>query len=142
VKKNPKIRYVAVIAALCLLSIGLSGCISQSGYEFQSGISPPKTVSDLMKNGTVVLFLTKNGCTVCEQVKPKIADLQSQYEGTNVTFAHFNFEDNATSQAIFRAYSVQDTPTTIVVRKDGAVAKFIGDFDTNTVKSAIEDARR
>jgi hypothetical protein len=37
---------------------------------------------------------------------------------------------------------VKSTPTTIVVRKDGATATFIGDFDTSTVKSAIQDAQK
>jgi thiol-disulfide isomerase/thioredoxin len=135
-------QYVAIIAALCLLSVGMSGCISQSGYEFKTGTTPPTEVSNLLKNGTVVLFLTKNNCPICEQVKPKIADLQTQYNGTNVIFAHFNFEDNATSQRLFSSYGVQNTPTTIVVRKDGASATFISDFDASTLKSAIGDAQK
>jgi thiol-disulfide isomerase/thioredoxin len=135
-------RYVAILAALSLLSVGISGCISQSGYEFKSGTTPPAVISNLLKNGTVVLFLTKNDCPICEQVKPKIADLQAQYNGTNVTFVRFNYEDNSTSQSVFRNYAVQNTPTTIVVRKDGATATFISDFDTSTLKSAIEDAQK
>jgi len=88
-------QYVAIIAVLSLLSVGMSGCISQSGYEFKGGITPPKLVSDLMKNGTVILFITQNNCPACEQTLPKITDLQKQYNGTNVTFATFNI-DNST----------------------------------------------
>jgi thiol-disulfide isomerase/thioredoxin len=135
-------RFVAILATLCLLSVGISGCISQSGYEFKTGTTHPNIVSDLLKKGTVVLFLTQNNCPTCEQVKPKIADLQSQFNGTNVTFARFNLDDNSTSKSLFGAYAVKSTPTTIIVRKDGATATFIGDFDTSTVKSAIQDAQK
>jgi thiol-disulfide isomerase/thioredoxin len=136
-------RYVAIVAALCLLCVGMSGCtsISSGGYEFKSGITPPTAVSDLMKNGTVVLFITKNNCPACEQTRPMIADLQKQYNGTNVTFVEFNTDNNATSQLIAKAYGVSGTPTTIVLRKNGAAASFVGVFDENTVKSAIADAR-
>jgi thioredoxin-like negative regulator of GroEL len=120
----------------------MSGCISQSGYEFKSGITPPKAVSDLMKNGTVILFITQNNCPTCEQVRPMIADLQKQYNGTNVTFATFNIDNNTTSSNVGRVYGVSATPTTVVLRKDGAAAIFVGVFDENTVKSAIEDTRK
>ena len=143
VNQRTSIRYVAIIATVCLLSVGITGCINQAGYEFKGGITPPKAVSDLMKNNrTVVLFVTQNNCPTCEQVKPKIAGLQAQYRGTNVTFAHFNINDNATSFNVAKAYSVTATPNTIVIRKDGAAAIFVGDFDTGTLKSAVEDARQ
>ena len=134
-------QYVAIIAVLSLLSVGMSGCISQSGYEFKSGITPPKLVSDLMKNGTVILFITQNNCPACEQTQPLIAGLQSQYNGTNVTFVNFNIDKNTTSQNVGKAYGVTATPTTVVLRKDGAAAIFVGVFDPSTVKSAIDDAR-
>ncbi|MGZ4915969.1 MAG: thioredoxin family protein [Halobacteriota archaeon] len=140
--QRASIQYGAVIALLCLLGVAMSGCISQAGYEFKSGITPPKEVSDLMKNRTVVLFITQNNCPDCEKVKPKLADLQSQYQGTNVTFARFNIDDNKTSYNIAKTYGVAATPTTIVLRHDGAAAAFVSDFDTSTVKSAIEDARK
>jgi thioredoxin-like negative regulator of GroEL len=135
-------RYVAILAVLCLLSVGMSGCISQSGYEFKSGITPPKAVSDLMKNGTVILFITQNNCPTCEQTRPMITDLQKQYNGTNVTFVNFNIDNNTTSMNVGHVYGVSATPTTVVLRKDGAAAIFVGVFDENIVKSAIEDARK
>jgi thiol-disulfide isomerase/thioredoxin len=135
-------RYVAILAVLCLLSVGMSGCISQSGYEFKSGITPPKAVSDLMKNGTVILFITQNNCPACEQTRPMITDLQKQYNGTNVTFVNFNIDNNTTSRNVGQVYGVSATPTTVVLRKDGAAAIFVGVFDENIVKSAIEDARK
>jgi thioredoxin-like negative regulator of GroEL len=142
VKLKPSMRYVAILAVLCLLSVGMSGCISQSGYEFKSGITPPKAVSDLMKNGTVILFITQNNCPTCEQTRPMITDLQKQYNGTNVTFVNFNIDNNTTSMNVGHVYGVSATPTTVVLRKDGAAAIFVGVFDENIVKSAIEDARK
>ncbi|MGZ7132181.1 MAG: thioredoxin family protein [Halobacteriota archaeon] len=140
-------RYVAVVAVLCLLCVGMSGCasISSGGYEFKSGITPPKAVSDLMQNKTVILFITQNNCPACEQTRPLIAGLQSQYNSTNVTFVNFNIDNNATSQNVGKAYGVTATPTTVVLRKDGAAAIFVGALDSNsvnTVKSALDDARR
>ncbi|MGZ7194296.1 MAG: TlpA family protein disulfide reductase [Halobacteriota archaeon] len=141
-KLRPCKRYVAIVAALCLLSVGMSGCISQAGYEFKGGITPPKVVSDLMKNGTVVLFITQNNCPACEEALPKLMDLQKQYNGTNVTFATFNVDNSTTSRNVGQVYGASATPTTVVLRKDGAAAVFVGVFDENTVKSAIEDARK
>ncbi|MGZ7132793.1 MAG: thioredoxin family protein [Halobacteriota archaeon] len=141
-KQKSSTRYAAILAALCLLSVGMSGCISQSGYEFKSGITPPQVVSDLMKNGTVILFITQNNCPACEQTQPKVTDLQKQYNGTNVTFATFNIDNSTTSRNVGQVYGVSATPTTVVLRKDGAAAIFVGVFDENTVKSAIEDARK
>ena len=136
-------RYVAVVAVLCLLCVGMSGCasISSGGYEFKSGITPPTAVSDLMQNRTVILFITQNNCPACEQTRPLIAGLQSQYNGTNVTFVNFNIDNNSTLLNVGRAYGVTATPTTVVLRKDGAAAIFPGVFDPSTVKSAIDDAR-
>jgi thiol-disulfide isomerase/thioredoxin len=142
VKSRTRVRYIAVVAALCLLSVAMSGCINQSGYEFKSGITPPQAVSDLMKNGTVILFITQNNCPACEQTRPMVTALQSQYNGTNVTFVNFNIDNNATSRNIGQAYGVTATPTTVVLRKDGAAAIFVGVFDSSVVKSAIEDARK
>jgi len=142
VKLKPSMRYVAILAVVCLLSVGMSGCISQSGYEFKSGITPPKAVSDLMKNGSVILFITQNNCPACEQTRPMITDLQKQYNGTNVTFVNFNIDNNTTSRNVGQVYGVSATPTTVVLRKDGAAAIFVGVFDENIVKSAIEDARK
>lgn len=141
-KLKPSMRYVAILAVVCLLSVGMSGCISQSGYEFKSGITPPKAVSDLMKNGSVILFITQNNCPACEQTRPMITDLQKQYNGTNVTFVNFNIDNNTTSRNVGQVYGVSATPTTVVLRKDGAAAIFVGVFDENIVKSAIEDARK
>jgi protein-disulfide isomerase len=59
-----------------------------------------------------------------------------------VTFVNYNIDKNATSMAIGHTYGVTSTPTTVVLRKDGAAAIFVGVFDPSTVKSAIEDARK
>jgi thioredoxin-like negative regulator of GroEL len=94
-----------------------------------------------MQNRTVILFITQNNCPACEQTQPLVAGLQSQYKGTNVTFVNFNIDNNSTSQNVGKAYGVTATPTTVVLRKDGAAAIFVGVFDPSTVKSAIDDAR-
>jgi thiol-disulfide isomerase/thioredoxin len=143
VKSRVSIRYIALIAALCLLSVSMSGClnINQSGYEFKGGITPPAVVSNLMQNGPVILFITQNNCPDCEQARPLIAGLQSQYNGTNVTFVNFNIDNNSTSKNVAQAYGVTATPTTVVLRKGGSAAIFVGVFDPSTVKSAINDAR-
>jgi thiol-disulfide isomerase/thioredoxin len=88
VKLKPSIQLAVVFAALCLLSIGISGCttIQSGGYEFKPGVSHPQEISDLIKNGTtVLLFITKNNCPDCDAMKPKIDSLQSQLNGTTVT---------------------------------------------------------
>jgi len=141
-----------------------------SAYEFKTGFNHPQEINDLItRNGTVVLFFIhgphswEEKCPPCESMKPKIADLQSQYNGTNVTFATFNVDDNATSQRIFFNYGIQSVPQVFVIRSDGASAIFKGDgktlldinsvasaifkgdgqtlIDINSVKSAIEEAR-
>ena len=61
-----------------------------------------------------------------------------------MTFVNFNVDDNSTSQNVAKAYGVTATPTTVVLRKDGSAAIFVGPLDSssvNTVKSAIDDAR-
>ncbi len=141
--QRASIQYVAVVAILCLLSVAMGGCISQAGYSFKTGTTPPKEVSDLMKNGTVVLFVTQNNCPDCDKAKPRIADLQTQYNGTNVTFATFNIDTNASSRNIGQTYAVRATPTIIVLKHDGAFASFVGsDFSLSDMKSAIADAQK
>ncbi len=141
--QKASVQYIAVVAVLCLLGVAMSGCISQAGYTFKSGITPPKEVSDLMKNRTVILFMTQNNCPDCEQAKPRIADLQTQYNGTNVTFVTFNIDNNVTSKNIGQTYGVRATPTIIVLRHDGAFASFVGsDFSLSDMKSAIADAQK
>lgn len=111
-------------------------------YTFQTGVNHPQEIKDLMKNGTVVLFFTENGCPPCDDMRPKVADLQSQYKGTGVTFAAFNAEDNATSKSIIENYGIKNVPEVFVIRSDGAVANFTGaNTDIKTVQSAIDDAR-
>jgi thiol-disulfide isomerase/thioredoxin len=96
----------------------------------------------MKKNGTVVLFCTENYCPPCDNMTPKVAYVQSHYKGTNVTFVHFNVDDNATSMNIARNYGITEVPKILVIRHDGAAATFTGEYtDINTVKSAIQEAR-
>jgi hypothetical protein len=92
-------------------------------------------------------------------VAPKIADLQSQYNGTDVTVRTFNFDDSSTPKMLFSSYGIQYVPQVFVIRPDGAVANFSmkkdsgsdsfhpqdgsGSYsmDFNAIRSAIEEAR-
>ncbi|GEM_PF-1832666 len=124
-------------------------------YTFKTGVNHPQAVRDLMKNDTVVLHISQNNCTPDDEIRPKIADLQSQYP--NVTFAEFNMDNNLTSKNIGQTYGLTYTPALIVIRSDGATAFVTGtgpgpgpqypddnariNAYTNTIKSAIEDAQ-
>lgn len=141
-KQITNLKFAAVIAVLGVLSVCVSGCISQSGYEFVGGVSHPKEINNLLKNGTVVLYFWKNNCPECDKMKPTLANLEGQYNGTNVTILKINIEQNAKNKDIGKNYGVTATPTIIVIRGDGAIAKFVGTTEENTLKSAIEDARK
>lgn len=141
-KQMVNLKLAAVIAVLGVLSVGISGCISQSGYEFVGGVSHPKEITDLLTNGPVVLYFWKNNCPDCEKMKPTMANLQGQYNGTNVSIIKINIEQNVKNNEMGKNYLVTTTPTTIVIRRDGDIAKFVGIVDENTLKSAIEDARK
>ena len=118
-----KLRLVALsLAALCLLSVGMSGCVSTtpatSTSQFTIGTTPPQAVSDLLRHGTAVLLINQNHCQSCDDENPKFVDLQTQYKNTNVRFATFNIDDNITSQRVARAYNVTGTPTILVIREE------------------------
>jgi thiol-disulfide isomerase/thioredoxin len=139
------------LAALCLLSVGMSGCVSNTtpAYQFTTGTAPPRVVSDLLRHGTAVLLINQRNCPDCDEENPKFADLQTQYKDTNVTFATFTINDNGTSRLVAQAYAVNVTPTILVVRDDGAFAKLLpapypstAQIDSNAVKSAIDDAQK
>jgi len=126
-------------------------------YAFKTGITHPALISDLLKNGTVVLYFTQNNCPACDVAALKIADLQSQYKGTDVTIMTVNFDGNATSRSIGQRYGILWTPEVFVIRPDGAVANFSMkkdsssdsyqwggagySMDFNAIRSAIEEAR-
>ena len=149
-----KLQLVALsMVALCLLSVGMSGCVSTtpatSTTQFTTGTAPPRAVSDLLRHGTAVLLINQHNCPDCDEENPKFADLQPQYKDTNVTFATFYVDDNGTSLRVAQAYAVNVTPTILVVRDDGAFAKLLpapypstAQIDSNTVKSAIDDAQK
>lgn len=115
-------------------------------YEFKTGINHPAVISNLLKNGTVVvLYFSMNNCPPCDEMPPKIADLQSQYKGTEVTILTLNVSDNATALQLARNYGIQSIPQVFVIRPDGAVANVTSEnypyIDFNVIRSAIEDAR-
>ena len=151
-----KLQLVALsLAALCFLSVGTSGCVSNTTpanptSQFTTGTTPPQAVSDMIRYGTAVLLINQHNCTACDEANPKFVDLQMQYKDTDVRFATFDVDDNITSVKVALAYAVNETPTILVIREDGAVAKFfppppypteVG-IDFNAVKSAIDEAQK
>jgi thiol-disulfide isomerase/thioredoxin len=149
-----KFQLVALsMVALCLLSVGMSGCVSTtpatSTTQFTTGTAPPQAVSDLLKRGTAVLLINQNNCPACYEEDPKFADFQTQYKDANVRFATFYVDNNAAASRVAQAYNVTGTPTILVIREDGAFAKLEGApypsnglIDLNAVKSAIDDAQK
>jgi hypothetical protein len=154
-----KLQLVALsLAALCLLSVGISGCVSTtpatSTTPFTTGTAPPQAVINLIRHGggTAVLLFNQPNCPSCDEENLKFIDFMTQYP--HLSYALYNLFDNtsqlarATSQVVAHAYNVTSTPTIVVVRKDGAFATFIGPpnstglIDLNTVKSAIDDAQK
>jgi thiol-disulfide isomerase/thioredoxin len=137
------IAAVIVIVSVVILFAPKFAPAPEPAYGFKTDVNHPKAISDLIKNGTVVLFFSSNNeswCQPCKHMAPKVAALQSQYK--NVTFVRFNFDDNSTSYTIMENYYKTDlVPTVVVIRGDGAVAKFVGDTDISPIKSAIEDAQ-
>ena len=130
-------RYVAILAALSLLSVCISGC---------TGTSQPTTeeikssISTGLKNGTVVLFFRQDNCPECVKAEPKIADLKTEYSGKNVTFLTISV-DQSSAKPIGQTYAVYSTPTTIVLYQNGTEAKkLLGDFEKDTLKTAIDSA--
>jgi thiol-disulfide isomerase/thioredoxin len=144
---------IAASDAALLLHAAFTPTPAYTSYTFETGVNHPQQIKDLMKNGTVVLYLTENGCPPCYTMIPKVADLQSQYKGAGVTFLHFNYDDNSTSQSILSNYvkqlQIDYLPAILVIRGDGATALFkpaindgVHEIDLNNVKSAIDEAQR
>lgn len=143
---------ILALVALCLLLVALFPLAQQElhappaspAYEFNTGVNHPQEIKDLLKNGTVVLYFYEDNCPFCKKMAPKMTDLQSQYNGSDVTFAHINIrDDNASSRNVTRNYGITGVPTILIIRRDGAVANFTGaNTGINTVKSAIDDAQR
>jgi thiol-disulfide isomerase/thioredoxin len=148
--KNERRQFVAAIlivfiSVASIMAIGLA--FRPPAYEFKTGVTHPQEISNLLKNGTVVLLFTQDHCADCMKGAQIMADLQSQYNGTNVTFARFNAYDNTTtSLKMFKDYDIRagidSFPQIFVIRGDGAVAKFTyKTIDISLIKSAIEDAQ-
>jgi hypothetical protein len=132
---------IVYVGVAIIVAIEFAFALSTPAYKFKTEVSPPQEIRDLLKNGPVVLLFTHNDSPGPWNVTQAIADLQSQHNGTNVTIVHFNVDNNTTSRNVGKVYGVTATPTTIVLRKDGAAATFVGVFDANVVKSAIQDAQ-
>jgi thiol-disulfide isomerase/thioredoxin len=148
--KNERRQFVAaiLIVFISVASImAIEVAVRPPVYEFKTGVTHPQEISDLLKNGTVVLLFTQDHCPDCTKGAQIMVDLQSQYNGTNVTFARFNVYDNTTtSLKMFEDYDlragIDSFPQLFVIRGDGAIAKFTYvTMDISPIKSAIEDAQ-
>ncbi len=141
-----------------IMSVGMSGCMTKSSnappYQFAYSDAPPQTISDVLKNGTPVLLFVQTTCPVGGDTKPcsagkliipEFAELQKQYKNTDVQFEVVDVSNNPTSQILAKTYAVSATPAILVVRDDGAVARFIQQplsaIDFTAVQRAIDDAR-
>jgi thiol-disulfide isomerase/thioredoxin len=143
-------KFIAAILIAVMLFASIAAILFAFGlftpakpaYEFKIGVNHPQEISDLMKNGTVVLFFTMNNCPPCDNMTPIMTDLQSQFKGTDVTFAAFNIQGNTTSEKMGRNYGITVVPTVMAIRGDGAVATFTGVTDISSIKGAIEEAQK
>ncbi|MGZ7169152.1 MAG: thioredoxin family protein [Halobacteriota archaeon] len=140
------------------LTVGMSGCLTKSSnepaYQFTYSGTPPQTISDVLNNGTPVLLFVQTACPVDGDAKPctagkmiipEFADLQKQFKDTDVQFEVVDIGHNVTSQILARTYAVTATPAILVIRDDGAVARFVQQpllaIDFAAVQRAIDDAR-
>jgi hypothetical protein len=131
-------------------------------YDFEPWGDHPEFINRYIESGRPVVLVIHGNCSHCEKTKVDMIDLQSQLQGVSVYlgtqtqsimsqntsplifFAYVNVSDNATSDVIAQQYDVQQTPTIIVIRGDGAVATFVpkDEIDINAIRSAIADAEK
>jgi hypothetical protein len=131
-------------------------------YDFEPWGDHPEFINRYIESGHPVVLVIHGNCSHCELITSEIVDLQSQLHGVNlyldnqtqsiapqntsplIFFSYVNVSNDPTSDAIAQQYGVQQTPTIIVIRGDGAVATFVpkDGIDINAIRSAIGEAER
>lgn len=151
----------ASIAAV-ILPLALFHFVTPYHYDFEPWEDHPEFINRYIESGHPVVLVIHGNCSHCELVTSEMVGLQSQLHGVTldldnqtqsiapqnasplIFFAYVNVSSDPTSDAIAQQYGVQQTPTIIVIRGDGAAATFVpkGEIDINELKSAIADAEK
>jgi hypothetical protein len=130
--------------------------------DFEPWGDHPEFINRYIESGHPVVLVIHGNCSHCELITSEMVDLQSQLHGVTldldnqtqsiapqntsspIFFGYVNVSNDPTSDAIAQQYGVQQTPTIIVIRGDGAAATFVpkDGIDINAIKSAIGDAEK
>jgi thiol-disulfide isomerase/thioredoxin len=124
---------VATIGIVILIYIFTVG-LGSTARDDDVSLSQIKTETN---DNTIVLYFWSNSCVYCEQQKPIIKDLESEYKAENVTFYWLDVNNH---DKISDEYDVYGVPVTIVLNQYGVVKKFTGYTDQDRIENAINDA--
>jgi thioredoxin 1 len=86
--------------------------------------------------GKVILDFYADWCGPCKKLGPIFSDLSNQY--SNITFIKIN-TDNA--EELAKYYDVSALPTVLFIN-DGDVISIIKGFDSNKIKSEVEELNK
>lgn len=99
------------VVALCFLTV--MGVAIAAGGSFDN-------TSD--KSLPTLLDLGSSGCPACDDIRPIIDELKSQYKGKiNVNF--YDVNNSSTGKSLANTYGVTSIPTLVYVNKNGTVVK-------------------
>ncbi len=129
------------IFGLVLVMIGIAIIlyimfINQGSDTRDDNVSLAK-VQETSTENPVVLYFWSSNCGYCEEQKPIIEDLESEFSMSNVTFYWL---DSSRHDDITDKYNIHGVPTTVVLNKDGVVKKFVGYTDLDNIENAIENS--
>jgi len=126
-------RRVCIILAVAILVMASLMAFPGCDEENTGGNN-----GDVSTNGTgkpEVLMFTQEGCPPCVPVHDMVIELEDEMSG-KVNFKVIHGEDDFDT---FRKYSVQATPTIIILDGSGNVVKtFVGGTDKGTLESELE----
>lgn len=83
---------------------------------------------------TKVLFFYASWCRLCKMVRPEIEEVEKQF-AENVSFEYINVEDDS---PLAIQYDVRSLPTVVIVQKDRAVWKRVGEVSRDALIPVIE----
>ena len=110
-KIHGKKAIILGVVALCFLTV--MGVAIAAGGSFDN-------TSD--KNLPSLIDLGSNGCIPCEQLRPVIEELKTQYRGKiNVNF--YDVNNSAKGKSLANTYSVTSIPTLVYVDKNGTMVR-------------------
>jgi thioredoxin len=88
------------------------------------------------QKGKVILDFYADWCGPCKKLGPLFSDLSNQY--SNITFIKID-TDNA--EELAKYYEVSALPTVLFIN-DGDVISIIKGFDSNKIKSEVEELNK